>query len=209
MSLTTTTSFTSRFLTPEESDRALAIVNNADDSFRVVIRGSALIEDQLKKVINAGFRDGTPAELKGLRIPAQLALAEALGLVTPDVVNAITALRRIRHRLAHGSNEEVTKDDVRTLLKAFEQIFRDVAPDRERSEADQLRFVVYGIWHATGSDAEYALQKRAEADEALLSKRLKGLPPEVIRGLLQTEGAVDREDSGSTTRRSEGDPGVA
>lgn len=170
----------------------LAIVNNASDSFRVVIRGSALIEDQLKEVVNAAFRDGTPAELKGLRIPAQLALAEALGFVTPDVVKRDRVASPDQAPLAHGSNEEVTKDDVCTLLKSFQKIFRDVEPGREQSEVDQLRFVVYGIWYATGSDAEYALQKRAETDEAFLSKRLKGLPPEVIQGLLQTEGAVDR-----------------
>jgi hypothetical protein len=58
------------FDTPEESERAFAILTEADP-FRLVIRGHALVEDVLARAIDAAFREGTPAELRRLRLPAR------------------------------------------------------------------------------------------------------------------------------------------
>ena len=93
----------------------------------------------------------------------------------------------------------MTTDDVRTLLEAFRQIFTEFEHDREQTEADQLRLVVFGIWYSTGSDAAYAVQKRQEADEALVSKRLQGLSPARIRELLASKSAIPTVDHEART----------
>jgi hypothetical protein len=178
----------STFPDQEESERAIAAVSGSD-AFRIVMRGSAIVEDQLKKAVDAAFRGGTPDGLKGLRVPAQLELAKALGFVSPEVAHAIKELRRIRHRLAHGSKEEITPDDVRALREAVEHVFGKNLQALPENEPDVLSYFVYAIWYALGSDAEYALQKRAEADEAVASKKMKGVPVEVIRELLESESS--------------------
>jgi hypothetical protein len=176
-------------LDPQESEKVFSIVGDSDP-FRVVIRGSAIIEDQLKKVVDAAFRDGTPSDLRGLRVPSQLALAEALGFVSPEVVSAIKELRRIRHRIAHGSNEEITPDDVRALRKAVEHVFGKDLRTIEQTDENPLGVFLFAIWYAIGSDAEYALQGRAEADEALASRKMKGVPLEDIRKLLESDSSA-------------------
>jgi hypothetical protein len=76
----------------------------------------------LDGAIEAAFRTGTPDELKRLRLPARLALAQALELLTDEVATAIAALAKIRNRLAHGGDDVVTADERRALRDAFEPL---------------------------------------------------------------------------------------
>jgi hypothetical protein len=104
------------FETPEELKEAIATITDPNaDGFRVVIRGCALVDDRIARVVDTALGEGAPRELKRMRVPDQLALAQALNFLTPDVVDAIKTLREIRHRLAHGSDEELTKADLRKL----------------------------------------------------------------------------------------------
>lgn len=135
-----------------------------------MIRGYALVEELLDEAISAAFRDGTPAELKRLRLAARLALAEALELVTSEVATAITALAKVRNRLAHGGDVVVTDEELRTLHAASEPFVRDDIFENWDKD-NQLRIVVYVICEATGFTVEYALKKRAEAHAAVVAWR--------------------------------------
>jgi hypothetical protein len=187
----------SPFGPPDEDAKAEALLHE-EDPFRVVIRGYALIDDRLKNVLNAAFVGGTPDELSGLRLKSRLALAQALGFVAPEVAGAIKALGKIRHRLAHGSDEEVTKSDVRSLFAEFKEILGDGVVEAEwgeidhSSEIDLLRAGVLTIWEWMGIDASRAVAKRAELDAALAEKRKQagGLPVERIRELLQQDSVA-------------------
>jgi hypothetical protein len=134
------------FDNPEESARAFGIITE-EDPFRLVIRGHAMVEEVVDGAIDAAFADGTPDELKRLNLPARLALAEALELLTTEVVAAVKALAKVRNRLAHGGDDVVTSDERRALRVAFEPLIGadDVDLD-DWSEIDQLRIIVSGTW---------------------------------------------------------------
>jgi hypothetical protein len=80
-----------------------------NDLFRLVIRGFALISEELDEAVANAFGGPIPSELSRLRLPARLALAEALGAVTPELSVAIQRLGKIRHRLAHRVAGEATE----------------------------------------------------------------------------------------------------
>jgi hypothetical protein len=97
------------------------------DPFRLVIRGFALISDLLDEAISNAFGDHIPRELSGLRIPARLALANALGAVTPELSQAIQRLGKIRHRLAHTMADDATDEEALELWR--------VTAERQRKPA--------------------------------------------------------------------------
>jgi hypothetical protein len=128
------------------------------------------------------------------------------GLFHPEVAEAIKALGKIRHRLAHGSDEEVTKSDVRSLFAEFEEIVgdgRDCGAEEldQASEIDQLQASVWGIWDWMGFDASVAVAKRAELDAALAENRKQaGGLPERIRELLQQNSVATPTIANETHR---------
>jgi hypothetical protein len=62
------------------------------DRFRLVIRGFALISDEVDQAITNAFGGPIPSELSRLRLPARPAPAQALGAVTPELSVAIQRL---------------------------------------------------------------------------------------------------------------------
>lgn len=151
----------------EEYDRATDIFAGEDDPFRLVIRGHALIEEVVDQGIDNAFADGMPAELKRLRLAARLSLAQALELITPEVAKAVTTLAKIRNRLAHGVDADVTDEDVRSLLRVLEP-FAEPDDPWDRYHADyHLGLAIATIWVSARQTVDFALERRADAEAAL------------------------------------------
>lgn len=182
-----------KFETLQESNRADALFE-VQDPFRLLIRGYALVDDRLHEVVDAAFPGGTPDELKRLRLKSRLALAQALGFLSPEVAKATGVLAGIRH-LAHGIDDGVTRDDVHALNAVFEELFETDMNDMRK--ADKIRIMVLGIWQAMGDAANLALELRAERDAALSEKRKPS--PEFLRELLAHEDAPKDEEAEAPT----------
>jgi hypothetical protein len=132
-----------------------------------------------------------------MRLPARIALAEALELITTAVANGISAVAKIRNRLAHGGDDNVTAAEVRSLREAFAPFEGDDIDFDRYAKQDQLRILVAGIWQATDYTVEYALEKRADAELALAAWRKRNaLSAEQIAELLQRveTGDVEAEE---------------
>jgi hypothetical protein len=127
------------------SDRILPVLTERDP-FRFVIRAQVLIEDVLEEGIDTALPAGTPGELKGLRLRARLALAEALELLTADHVGAITALAKIRNEFAHGLRDDFTKADAEAMAAAVCPFLGDVFNVSDYSEGDAVRIAVRIVW---------------------------------------------------------------
>ena len=119
-----------------------------EDSFRLVIRGTSLIEEVLKDALGAAFSDGTPRELEYLPLKVRVAFAGALELITPEIGSAVKTLGQIRNRLAHGSEAQITDADVRALVRAVEPIWDDELPMDAYPEDDYLRLAIATTWLA-------------------------------------------------------------
>jgi hypothetical protein len=91
----------------------------------------------------------------------------------------------------------VTKDDRRTVQEVLESLFDETLQVDNFSEDEQLALAVLGIWRSMGIDVEAAVDKRAEIEAELASRRkLKGLSAEKVRELLRRAGdAVDQQAS--------------
>lgn len=150
----------------EEYNRASEIFAEAGDPFRLVIRGNALIEEVVDEAIDNAFK-GTPAQLKHLRLAARLSLAEALELITPEVAKAVTALAKIRNRLAHGVDADVTDEDVRSLRRAVEPFGEPDDSWDDYPGESHLPMAIATIWVSTRQTVDFALGRRAEAEAAL------------------------------------------
>jgi hypothetical protein len=155
-----------------EDDLRLTAVFAEKDPFRLVIRGHALIEEVLDDAINGAFPSGTPAELKRIRLPARLALAKALELITPELAAAIAALARIRNEFAHGGADEVTQEHARMMGEVIAPLLpeEDLRLD-EYSPGDQMRLAIAVVWQVAWDTAEFAFDKRLEAEAALAAFR--------------------------------------
>ena len=137
--------------------------------------------------IDAAFRDGTPRDLR-LRLPARLALAQALELITKEFAAAIQAVAKVRHRLAHGGDDVVTTDELSALRTAVAPLVSDDLDFTEWSEDDQLRIIIATVWQATGFTIDHALQERDEMEVAFTAWRSRHtLSKEQVADLLRSE----------------------
>lgn len=143
-----------------------------NDLFRLVIRGFALISEELDEAVANAFGGPIPSELSRLRLPARLALAEALGAVTPELSVAIQRLGKIRHGLAHKVAGEATDEEVRGLWDAIsgEGELNGLDPN-DYSPSDQLRLAISALWTAVDDAGAEAWVLRAEAQKALTAHR--------------------------------------
>ena len=66
------------------------------DTFKLAIVGFAAFEQIVDDGIEQVLPRGTPPELKRLNVPTKLALAEALGLITPEIRRLAGDLALIR-----------------------------------------------------------------------------------------------------------------
>jgi hypothetical protein len=167
-------------------DERIAPVLTERDPFRFVIRIQVLIEDVLKEGIDTALPAGTPGELKGLRLQARLALAEALELLTPEHVAAIRALAKIRNEFAHDLRDEFTKADADAMAAAIRPFLGDAFKVSDYSEGDAVRHAARILWQVTQDFVDYALVQREKAEITLAEYREKqALTGEQVTALLR------------------------
>ena len=175
------------FGTEEESQRVFEVIGT-DDPFRLVIWGHSLVEEALDAAINDAFAEGTPDELKRIRLAARVALARGLGLISAEVATAITELAKIRNDLAHHVDATLTKEHVRSLRRAVQPFWpEDVNPD-SYSRIEKMRIAVGAVVLATYDTTHHALEKRREHEAALAAfQRGRTLTAQDIQSLLAAD----------------------
>jgi hypothetical protein len=121
-------------------------------------------------------------------------LAKALELITPELAVAIAALAKIRNEFAHGGADEVTQEHVRTMGQAVAPLLpeEDLRFD-EYSRGGQMRFAIAIVWQVAWDTAEFAFDKRLEAEAALAAFRSSRtvLTAKEISALLAAERGSD------------------
>ena len=175
------------FGTEAESQRVFDVIAT-DDPFRLVIWGHSLVEEALDGAINEAFVEGTPDELKRIRLAARVALARGLGLISAEVATAITTLAKIRNDLAHHVDATLTREHVRSLRKAVQPFWpADVNADGY-SRIDKMRIAVGAVVLATYDTTQHALEKRREHEAALAAfQRGRTLTAQDIQSLLASD----------------------
>jgi hypothetical protein len=170
-----------------EDERFEAILSEKDP-FRLSIRGMSLIEEVVDEAIAEAFRGGTPRELKRLSLPVRLALAQALELLTAELVITIKDLASIRNDFAHGFDDELTADHWRVLVRILTPFMPDDFDANDYSDGDLLRIAVPTVLQATELVVQRGLDRRAAAEEAIAKLgRVNALTPEQVRRLLDEE----------------------
>jgi hypothetical protein len=174
--------------TPPDVARLLDILN-VDDPFRLLIRGFSLIVDLLDEGISEAFSEGTPEQLKGLRLPARLALAQALEVIPGDLASAISRIGKLRHRMAHTLDDGLGDTEARELFELAkphmpEESRRALEPDAV-GPLNQARIAVGVVYLSTRNAMESARERRAEQVVALAAyRRRQVLSAKQIREIL-------------------------
>jgi hypothetical protein len=172
------------FGTEVESQRVFNVITQ-EDPFRLVIWGHSLVEEALDGAINDAFADGTPDELKRIRLAARVALARGLELISGEVATAITALAKIRNDLAHRVDADLTRDHVRSLRRAVRPFWPDDVNPHGYSRIDTMRIAVGAVVLATYDTTQHALDRRREHEAALAAfQRSRTLSAQDIQSLL-------------------------
>lgn len=172
------------FGTEAESQRVFNVIST-DDPFRLVIWGHSLVEEALDTAINSAFEEGTPDELKRIRLAARVALARGLGLISDEVATAITALAKVRNDLAHRVDANLTRDHVRSLRRAVKPFWPDGVDPNGYSRIEKMRIAIGAVVLATYDTTHHALEKRREHEAALAAfQRSRTLSAQDIRSLL-------------------------
>jgi hypothetical protein len=167
-----------------ESERVLNVIST-EDPFRLVIWGHSLVEEALDSAINAAFEEGTPDELKRIRLAARVALARGLGLISDEVATAITALAKVRNDLAHRVDANLTRDHVRSLRRAVKPFWPEDVDPNGYSRIEKMRIAIGAVVLATYDTTHHALEKRREHEAALAAfQRSRTLSAQDIRSLL-------------------------
>jgi hypothetical protein len=170
-----------------ESERVSNVITQ-EDPFRLVIWGHSLVEEALDDAINAAFAEGTPDELKRIRLAARVALARGLELISAEVATAITALAKIRNDMAHHVDAHLTREHVRSLRKAVRPFWPDDVNLHGYSRIDTMRIAVGAVVLATYDTTQHALEKRRESEAALAAfQRSRTLSAQDIQSLLGTD----------------------
>ena len=107
------------------------------DTFKLAIRGCSTIEQIVDLGIAEALPRGVPKELAHLTFRIRLALAESLGLITPETRRLVGELR-IRNAFAHGKIAELELARARALIQPAREVFGIPPLSAETEETPHL-----------------------------------------------------------------------
>lgn len=96
-----------------------AVLQESDDA-GVLLRGHLWIESLLERAAIGKLERPHAIDWKRARFEHKLAIAEAVGAVSPDIAAAIRGFNSLRNQLAHELTFEVSADAVKTLIGRIE-----------------------------------------------------------------------------------------
>jgi hypothetical protein len=110
---------------------------------------------------------------------------KALELLTPEIVQGIGALAKIRNEFAHGLQDELTPAQTKAILRSVEPFIGDDSDIGDYSEGDAARLCVAILWQMTQDTVEHALQQREQAAAALAEyQESRKLTPQEVAALV-------------------------
>lgn len=98
-------------------DRIGAIVQRSDP-LELLIRGHLWLEYSINALLERALEDASHLDRARLSFSQRLAVAAALGLIEAEEVNAIRAINRLRNRVAHELDAEISTEDEERILQA-------------------------------------------------------------------------------------------
>jgi hypothetical protein len=112
------------------------------DTFRIAIRGHALLEEVMEQGIFDAFAGKMPKELKKPTLPVKFALFRALVLLPEGYVKPMMALTDLRNDFAHGRIKTLTEAKARRLARVWTESFPGAATLEEAAETDEPRMLL-------------------------------------------------------------------
>lgn len=98
-----------------------------EDPFDVIVRGQLWIEQAIVELVKRHLIHSDELEAARLSSSQYLSLASALGVVAKDERVAIAKINRLRNRLAHDPQGDVTEKDQRELYDVCSPRIRSIA----------------------------------------------------------------------------------
>jgi hypothetical protein len=111
------------------------------DSFRLAIRGFALLEDSLDAALGEAFGGELPADLRRTRFGIRVALAEALNLLPEQLKPAIGKLKEIRDAFAHGKIDDLSPSvgkELYAVVHALVPNLDEISPETKAAEPEYV-----------------------------------------------------------------------
>src|SRR5215469_1480214 len=109
---------TKRHLESEET-RELQSHLLKEDVLGVIIRGHTYVEAKLTSLIELALKKPNFLKLEKRTYALKCDLAVAMGIVRSDMLPALRGLGRLRNRLAHNVEAEMTREDCTSLYGAL------------------------------------------------------------------------------------------
>jgi hypothetical protein len=115
------------------------ILENESDTFRLAIRGFAVIEREMDAAILEAFTGDLPNDnvRQHRRIATRLTLAVALGIVAKQSRPAIKAVADVRNDFADGAASEITPQRLQAIKKQL-RAFSGSLPDDKRMRDERF-----------------------------------------------------------------------
>jgi hypothetical protein len=106
---------------------------NADDPLQIIVRGHLYVDAELMKLIYEALPEPEAIDLTRLAFPARVDLAVAMGLFWSDEKPAYLFLNKLRNKLSHNLDAEVSRSEelefFNTLGPRQRFAFGDKGPD--------------------------------------------------------------------------------
>jgi hypothetical protein len=144
----------------------LADLFGSTDSFRLVIRGHALIDERLDELLAYAYVGEKPSFLRGPSFQRKLDLCVALGLISSPFASLVNRLTKLRNEIAHGA-DEVTTSRAKAVYSAAHEFqpsladLRDVFPLSDDPH-DLLAATLAVIWAGLDGAEMVAAERREE-----------------------------------------------
>jgi hypothetical protein len=99
---------------------------NAEDELQIILRGHLYIESKLIQLIKHKLQRPESIDLSKLNFPLKVTLTEALGLIDESEKGALIYLNKLRNRIAHNLEEQITGLDIDNFISTFNSVQREI-----------------------------------------------------------------------------------
>jgi hypothetical protein len=147
---------------------------NAESEVEILLRAHLWIEGELGAAIEAALPRPEAIDIRRMRFAQKVDLVTALGLLDPPIPPVVreqlTALNRLRNRLAHERDHDVNAAEALDALLAdrLPEHMLLVVRDPNRDDKDHLRLLLYWLLLMTARIGYNAAEQR-ESTTGLLA----------------------------------------
>lgn len=122
---------------------------NEETYLQIILKGHLYIENRLIELIKVKLVNPNAINLNDLNFPTKINLARALGLLDNKKSKLLRNLNRIRNKLAHDLNFELSDEEIKKQINYFDKYYSNSFQKTIEENAGDLKQLLRNIYVLT------------------------------------------------------------